>query len=69
MQLEGTSFLYLRDRFTPRAKSLFFARLGFDLLAPLMMTIPVFAATAGVQQPFAAYWYALLLASHVAAYL
>jgi len=65
---DGTSLLYLRDRFTPRAKSLFFARLALDAVGLLLMVVPSFAVVAGVQQPVAAYWYSLLLLTHLVAY-
>lgn len=65
---DGTSLLYLRDRFTPRAKSLFFARLALDAVGLLLMLVPSFAVVAGVQQPVAAYWFSLLLLTHLVAY-
>jgi len=68
MYPDGTSLLYLRDRFTPRAKSLFFARLALDAVGLLLMIVPSFALAAGVQQPVAAYWYSLLLLTHLVAY-
>ena len=43
MQPEATSLFYLRDRFTPRAKSLFFARLALDVVGLLIMAVPSFA--------------------------
>ncbi len=68
MDPEATSLLYIRDRFTPRAKSLFFARLALDAVGLLIMAVPAFATAAGVQQPFAAYWFTLLLLTHLVAY-
>lgn len=68
MYPDGTSLLYLRDRFTPRAKSLFFARLGLDAVGLLLMIVPSFALSAGIQQPIAAYWFSLLLLTHLVAY-
>ncbi|MCK5806129.1 MAG: hypothetical protein KAI66_25070 [Lentisphaeria bacterium] len=43
MNPDVTSLFYLRDRFTPRAKSLFFARLGLDAVGLLVMIVPSFA--------------------------
>ncbi|MFH2007124.1 MAG: sensor histidine kinase [bacterium] len=68
MTPDSTSLLYLRDRFSPRAKALFFARLALDAVGLLIMIVPAFASAAGVQQPFAAYWFALLLMTHLVAY-
>ncbi len=65
MQPEATSLLYLRDRFTPRARALFFARLALDAVALLIMLVPAFALVAGVRQPIAGYWFALLLLTHL----
>jgi len=68
MTLDTTSLLYLRDRFSPRAKALFFARLALDAVGLLVMIVPSFAAAAGVQQPFAGYWFALLFMTHLVTY-
>jgi two-component system, NarL family, sensor histidine kinase DegS len=68
MNADITSLFYLRDRFTPRAKSLFFARLGLDAVGLLVMIVPSFAWVAGVQQPVAGYWFSLLLLTHLVAY-
>lgn len=65
---DATSLLYLRDRFTPRARSLFFARLALDAVGLAVMVVPAFARVAGVQQPFAAYWFSLLILTHLVAY-
>jgi signal transduction histidine kinase len=62
---DGTSLLHLRDRFTPRARALFFSRLGIDVIALLVMAVPSFARQAGVQQPFAAYWFSALVLTHL----
>jgi len=68
MNADVTSLFYLRDRFTPRAKSLFFARLGLDAVGLLVMIVPSFAWVAGVRQPVAAYWFTLLFLTHLVAY-
>jgi two-component system sensor histidine kinase DegS len=68
MNPDVTSLFYLRDRFTPRAKSLFFARLGLDAVGLLVMIVPSFAWVAGVQQPVAGYWFSLLLLTHLVTY-
>ncbi len=68
MNADVTSLFYLRDRFTPRAKSLFFARLGLDAVGLLVMIVPSFAWVAGVRQPVAAYWFSLLLLTHLVTY-
>lgn len=65
---DGTSLLHLRDRFTPRARALFFSRLLIDAMALLIMLVPPFARVAGVQQPFASYWFILLVVSHLFAF-
>lgn len=65
---DGTSFVHLRDRFTPRARSLFFSRMAIDAVALLVMLVPAFARTAGVQQPFAGYWFGLLVLTHLGAF-
>lgn len=64
----GTSLLYLRDRFTPRARALFWARLAIDLIVVLIMLVPAFAREAGVRQPYATYWFAGLFCVHLAAF-
>jgi signal transduction histidine kinase len=60
--------VHLRDRFTPRARALFFSRLAIDAVALLVMLVPAFSQTAGVRQPFAAYWFSLLVISHLGSY-
>lgn len=65
---DGTSLLHLRDRFTPRARAVFFSRLVIDAVALLVMLVPAFARAAGIQQPFAAYWFSLLVLSHLGAF-
>ncbi len=60
--------LHLRDRFAPRARALFFSRLGIDAVALLVMIVPAFARLAGVRQPMASYWFGLLVLTHLAAY-
>jgi two-component system sensor histidine kinase DegS len=66
---DPTTLIHTRDRFTARARALFYTRLAFLAVGLLALVVPAWTRALGLRLPAAAYAYLVIVAYHAGAYV
>ena len=67
MTADPTTLIHVREKFTSRARALFYARLAFLALGLLALVVPAWTRSLGLRLPTAAYAYLFIVAYHIGA--
>jgi two-component system sensor histidine kinase DegS len=69
MAADETTLIHVREKFTSRARALFYARLAFLAIGLLALVVPAWTRSLGLRLPTAAYAYVFIVAYHISAYV
>jgi two-component system, NarL family, sensor histidine kinase DegS len=69
MAADPTTLIHVRDKFTSRARVVFYSRLAFMAIGLLALVVPAWTRALGLRLPTAAYAYLFILAYHIGAFV
>lgn len=69
MAADPTTLIHVREKFSSRARALFYARLAFLAIGLLALIVPAWTRSLGLRLPTAAYAYLFIVAYHIGAYV